>query len=149
MRIAFGCDHTAFKIKGGVIEYLKKQGHTVEDFGCGSSESCDYPDFGIPAARSVADGKNERGVLICGTGIGMSILANKVPGIRAGLAWEEEVAKCASEHNNANVLCLPARFATLDKIIKCVDIWLKTPFSGEPRHQKRIDKIMELDKRCR
>lgn len=150
MKIAFGCDHAAFKIKAQVIEAMRKDGHEVKDFGCDSEASCDYPDFAEAAARSVAGGECKRGVLICGTGIGMSITANKVPGIRAALAWREEVAKLAAEHNDANVLCLSARFMTVEEINRCVRAWLATPFTGEPRHQKRIDKMMALDRKgCR
>ncbi|MFH1368705.1 MAG: ribose 5-phosphate isomerase B [Elusimicrobiota bacterium] len=146
MKIAFGCDHAAFKIKDQVIEHLKKQGHETVDFGCGSAESCDYPDFGIPSARAVSKGECARGILICGTGIGMSMLANKIPGIRAAVCWNEDVAKLTADHNNANVLCLAARFMTAEQMGKCIDIWLNTVFGGEPRHQKRIDKIMSLEK---
>jgi ribose 5-phosphate isomerase B len=149
VKIAFGCDHAAFEIKARVIEALKKQGHSVQDFGCDTGDSCDYPDFAVSVSESVARGKNDRGVLICGTGIGMSIAANKVPGIRAALVWREEAAVLASQHNNANVLCLSARFLPIEEINKCIRAWLATPFSSEPRHQKRVDKMMALDKKGR
>lgn len=146
MKLAFGCDHAAFNIKKSVIEFLEKNGNEVSDLGCGSADSCDYPDFGIAVARAVSAGECAKGVLICGSGIGMSIAANKIKGIRAAVCWNEETARLASEHNFANVLCMGARFMDLEKIKKCIDIWLKTPNSPEARHIKRIEKIMALEK---
>lgn len=146
MKIAFGCDHAAFKIKMNVMEHLKKQGHEVKDLGCSSAESCDYPDFAIAVAKEVSSGRAAGGVLICGSGIGMSIAANKISGVRAAVCWNAETAKLASEHNFANVLCLGARFLNEQELCNCIDTWLKTPNSAEPRHVKRIEKIMALEK---
>lgn len=145
MKIAFGCDHAAYKIKNEITKFLIENGHSVKDFGCNSEQSCDYPDFAKSVAESVSKGENEKGILICGTGVGMSMAANKVKGIRAAVCWNEEIAKLVKEHNNANVLCLSARFASTDEIKKYVSIWLDTMFDNNSRHQKRIDKIMELD----
>lgn len=146
MKLAFGCDHAAFEIKTDIIEYLRKSGHEVNDLGCNSAESCDYPDFGIAVARAVSSGKCGKGILICGSGIGMSIAANKVKGVRAAVCWNEETAKLSSEHNFANVLCMGARFMDKELIKKCIDIWLKTPNSPVARHIQRIEKIMALEK---
>jgi ribose 5-phosphate isomerase B len=147
MNIAFACDHAGFEVKDKVMQYLKSRGYEVIDFGCQDAKSCNYPDHGIPAAFAVSEGKCEKGILICGSGVGMSILANKTAGIRAGLCWTEEVAKLIAEHNNANILCLPARFLTQDRILKCIAIWLDTPFSTDTRHANRISKVMDIENR--
>ncbi len=150
MNIAFACDHAGFVWKNRIISYLESLGHKVEDFGCFGPESCDYPDVAIPAAQSVAEGANDRGILMCGTGVGMSIVANKTPGVRAAVCWNDAVAGLVAEHNNANILCLPARFASADQMIIWIETWMKTPFSGEKRHKARINKITDLEKEsCR
>ena len=141
MKIAFANDHAAYDVRQALIDYIKSLGHSVKDFGWSQNTSCDYPDYAIPASESVAKGESDFGVLLCGSGIGMCIVANKVKGIRAALCWNEEVAKLSRLHNNANVLCLPARFLTLEELKKVIAAWLSTPFSNEARHQNRINKI--------
>ena len=141
MKIAFANDHAAYDVRQALIDYIKSLGHSVKDFGWSQNTSCDYPDYAIPASESVAKGESDFGILLCGSGIGMCIVANKVKGIRAALCWNEEVAKLSRLHNNANVLCLPARFLTLEELKKVIAAWLSTPFSNEARHQNRINKI--------
>lgn len=136
MQIAIGSDHGGYKLKEEIKRYLEKKGYTYKDFGCNSEESCDYPDYGFPVSEAVAKGEYDRGILICKTGIGMSIIANKVKGIRAALCNTSEIAKKSREHNDANVLVLAAVIDAL----KIVDVWLNTNFLGG-RHKRRLDKI--------
>jgi ribose 5-phosphate isomerase B len=143
LNIAFATDHAAFETRGEIIKFIESLGHTVTDYGYDKPDSCDYPDFAYKACSSVVEGKNERAVLLCGTGIGISIAANKVFGIRAGVVWSEETAKLAAQHNNANALCLGVRTASVKEICAYIKIWLQTPF--EQRHQKRIDKISNIE----
>jgi len=147
MNIAFGCDHAGFGHREKLINFLKGQGHSVTDMGTTGKESVDYPDFAAAVAGAVSSGKCPKGVLVCGTGVGMAITANKFPGVRAAVCWNKEVAALVSQHNDANVLCLPGRFGTTEELIDWVDTWLKTPASTEERHRKRLDKILELDKK--
>lgn len=139
MRIAVACDHAAYRHKLAVIAHLSALGHTVEDFGTASDASVDYPDYGIPAARSIASGRNEKGILICGTGIGMAITANKITGIRCALVYSVETAGITAAHNNPQMIAMGARFFDVPTVIAMVDAWLTTPF--EARHQRRLDKI--------
>lgn len=148
MHIAVGSDHAGFEFKEAIKEYLKKLEHKVTDFGTFSKESCDYPDFGFEVAEAVSGGKFERGILICNTGIGMSIIANKVPGIRAALCWNKKTARLAIKHNKANILCLSQGMTKMEEIKKMIDLWLKTPFAGG-RHLRRINKIRKFEQRCR
>jgi len=140
MRIAIGTDHGGYILKEGIKEYLENNGHTCKDFGCYSKESCDYPDFGFPAAEAVAKGECERGIVICKTGIGMSITANKVKGIRAALCFSPKTAEMSRRHNNANVLVLAAEYVSSTDAQLIIDKWLDTEFE-EGRHQRRISKI--------
>ena len=146
MRIAIGCDHGAFALKNKVIEHLEKQGHEVRDFGTYSTESCDYPDFAAAAARAVASGECQRGIVLCTTGIGVSIAANKVKGIRCALLSDILSAKMTRLHNDTNMMALGAGIVGENLALEIVDTWVSTPFSGEPRHQRRIDKVMALEK---
>ncbi len=139
MRIAIAADHAALAHKQAVTDHLRAAGHVVEDFGTRTEASCDYPDYGYPATRSVAEGKNERGILICGTGIGMSIAANKVHGIRCALVHSIETARITAAHNAPQVLAFGARIVDIPTSLAMVDVWLATPF--EERHQRRLDKI--------
>lgn len=134
MKIAIGSDHGGYNLKEEIKKYLKVP---YKDFGCDSEESCDYPDYGLAVSKAVAKGEYDRGILICKTGIGMSIVANKVKGIRAALCHTPEIAKKSREHNDANILVLAADVVNPREII---DIWLKTEFLGG-RHKRRIDKI--------
>lgn len=140
MRVAIGSDHAGFEMKESLKEYVKSLGHEVEDFGAPSSDPVDYPDIGYRVARDVASGRFDRGVLICGTGIGMSIVANKVPGVRAALVGDVETARLAREHNDANVLTLGARLIRLELAREIVRIFLDTGFAGG-RHARRVEKI--------
>lgn len=147
MNIAFGYDHAGIDIKEKIIKHLEKQGNKIIDLGCDNKKGCDYPDIAINVSRLVSGGKCERGILICGTGVGMSMVANKFPGVRAGVCWNADVAKLISEHNNANIICLPARFSQVEGMLECIDAWLSTEFSKEERHVRRVGKIKDLDKK--
>lgn len=144
MKIALASDHGGFALKNEIAAYLKEQGHETVDFGCYSTESCDYPDFGAPAARAVAKGECERGIVICSTGIGISISANKVRGIRCALCGDIYSAEMTRRHNNANVLAMGASLTAPTLAKKIVDVFLATPFEGG-RHQRRIDKLDSIE----
>ena len=145
MNIVVASDHRGFTAKDLVSAFLREKGHTVEDMGCSSQESCDYPDHGFAAAEAVARGQADGGILLCGTGIGMSITANKVEGVRAALCHDELTAELAKRHNQANILCLPADLIGVELMKRVVDVWLSTEFEGG-RHAKRIDKISHYEK---
>ncbi len=145
MKIAFGCDHAGFEIKGKIINFVKSLGCEIIDCGTNSNQSCDYPDFALKVAENVAQKKADKGILICGTGIGMSITANKVKGIRAAVCWNKDTAALISQHNNANIICAGARFASIDDICSWIKIFLETKF--EERHLKRINKITEIEQK--
>lgn len=147
MRIAIGCDHGAFALKNKVIEHLEKQGHEVRDFGTYSTESCDYPDFAAAAARAVASGECQRGIVLCTTGIGVSITANKVRGIRCALLSDVMSARLTREHNDTNMMAIGAGVTGEMLALEIVDTWLNTAFSHAERHQRRIDKVMALESR--
>ena len=144
MKIALASDHGGFALKNEIGAYLKEQGHETVDFGCYSTDSCDYPDFGAPAARAVAKGECERGVVICSTGIGISISANKVRGIRCALCGDLYSAEMTRRHNNANVLAMGASLTAPTLAKKIVDVFLATPFEGG-RHQRRVDKLDRIE----
>ena len=146
MKIALACDHGAYDYKEMVKEMLTKQGHEVQDFGCHSDASVDYPDYAGPCAKSVASGENERGIVICGTGIGVSITANKVDGIRCALCSDPLSARLTREHNDSNMLAMGARIIGSELMKEIVNVWLTTDFSCDERHQRRIDKVMALEK---
>ncbi len=149
MNLAIGSDHAGYKLKGFVADWLKTAPggkHRVLDLGTDSEESCDYPDFARQVGRAVAAKRASKGILLCGTGIGMAIAANKIRGIRAAVAWNPRVAALAAEHNGANVLCVPARFTSPRKAREIIQAFLSTPFGGG-RHQRRLKKIQALD-RC-
>lgn len=145
MRIAVGSDHAGFELKREVLNYLEASGHEAEDFGTRSRESCDYPDFARAVAQAVASGRVELGILICGTGIGMSIAANKVPGVRAALCGEPYSARLAREHNDANVLCLGARVVGPGLAADIVGAFLSGRFAGG-RHSRRVEKLRGLER---
>lgn len=141
MKISIGSDHGGLELKSIVCDYLKKNGHEVIDVGTYSKDSCDYPIFAREAAQMVADGKTERGIVICSTGIGVSIVANKVKGIRCALVTDTTSAKLTREHNDTNVLALGQKNVSYDRAIEIVDIWINTPFSQGERHKRRISMI--------
>ncbi|MGB0521564.1 MAG: ribose 5-phosphate isomerase B [Flammeovirgaceae bacterium] len=140
MKIALGGDHAGFSYKKSIIEYLNEKGVETQDFGPGSDASVDYPDFAHPLANSVEAGETALGILICGSGNGVAMTANKHQGIRAALCWNTELAELARQHNNANVLCIPARFISLDEAKACVDAFINAEFEGG-RHERRVGKI--------
>jgi RpiB/LacA/LacB family sugar-phosphate isomerase len=142
MKIALASDHAGYELKEEIKQLLGA--HEMIDFGTDSTCSMDYPDSGFPAAEAVAKGNCERGILICGTGIGMSILANKVKGIRAALCHCTDFARLSRQHNNANILVLPGKFLTLSQAEEIINTWLTTPFEGG-RHERRIQKIREYE----
>ncbi len=145
MRIALGADHAGYELKNHVRDYLTARGVTVTDEGTNDAASVDYPDFARKVADDVVAGKVDSGILVCGTGIGMAMAANKVHGIRAAAAETEFEAQMAREHNNANILTMGARVIDAPMAEKIVDIWLKSQFAGG-RHQRRVDKIMEIER---
>ena len=146
MKIAIGCDHGALALKEKIVAHLNRQGHEVSDFGTYTADSCDYPDFAAAAARAVADGRCERGIVLCTTGIGVSISANKIDGIRCALLSDSWTAKMTRLHNDTNMMAMGAGVVGENLALEIVDTWLNTEFSGEARHQRRIDKLMALDK---
>ncbi len=149
MRIAIGSDHAGFNLKQEVLNFLQELGHQVYDAGTYSTESADYPDFAGSVGQMVAKGEADFGILICGTGVGMSIAANKVKGIRAAACYDPFTARMAREHNDANVLCLGAWVIGKGIALEIVRTFLNTEFSGAERHRRRISKIMALEeKQC-
>ncbi len=145
MKIALGSDHAGYALKEMVKRYLTEKAIVVEDIGTDSAESVDYPDYAEKVAIAVQDGRADRGVLVCATGIGVSIAANKISGIRAAAPWNPETAHLCRAHNDANVLCLAGRYTEPSLALKLLQIWLETPFAGG-RHQRRVDKITELER---
>ncbi len=145
MRIALGADHAGYLLKDHIRQYIVERGHSVIDEGTNTSDSVDYPDYAVKVAEDVAAGRAERGILVCGSGIGMAITANKVPGIRAANICSEYEAQMSREHNNLNVLTLGARVLNEAAAEHIVQIWLDTPFSGG-RHSGRLEKIHEIEK---
>lgn len=142
--LVIGSDHGGLELKEAVKAALASRGIDTDDFGTDNSESVDYPDFAEKIAGAVSRGDAERGILICGTGIGMSITANKFPGVRAALATDEFMAQMAKEHNNANILVLGGRVLPVDLAVKMVNVWLDTAYEGG-RHQLRLDKITKVE----
>ncbi len=138
--ISIGSDHAGFELKKQIIDYLKNKSFIVIDKGCFSEERADYPDFAHHTAESVITKESEFGILMCGSGNGINMTANKHKGIRAALCWTSEIAAMARQHNDANVLVLPARYITISEALKCVDVFLSEKFEGG-RHQERIEKI--------
>ena len=146
MKIAIACDHGAVSLKNAVAEHLKKNGYEVSDFGTHTLDSCDYPDFAGAAARAVAAGECDRGIVMCTTGIGMSVAANKVKGIRCALLHDPMSARMTREHNDTNMMALGAAVTAQPLALEIVDIWLTTEFSGGERHVRRIAKVAEMEK---
>ena len=145
MKIAIGCDHGGLEHKNAIAEHLKTRGFEVLDFGIYEQKSVDYPDIAVKVTSAITSGECELGILVCGTGIGMSIAANKVKGIRAAACSEHFSAKYTRMHNNSNILCLGGRVIGVGTALELVDLFIDTPFEGD-RHQRRIDKIAEIEK---
>ena len=146
MKIAIACDHGAQELKNALIAHLTQQGHEMVNFGTDTLDSCDYPDFAAPAARAVAAGECDRGIVLCTTGIGMSISANKIKGIRCALLSDVMSARMTREHNDTNMMALGAAVVATPLAIEITDTWLGTAFSHGERHQRRIDKVAALEK---
>lgn len=146
MKIAIGCDHGALALKNKLVSHLEAKGHTVVDFGTYTPDSCDYPDFASAAAKAVASGACDKGIVLCTTGIGVSITANKVRGIRCALLSDVWSAKMTRLHNDTNMMAMGAGVVGENLALEITDTWLSTEFSGEARHQRRIDKVMALEK---
>lgn len=145
MKIAIGADHAGYSLKEQIREHLTAAGHEVVDYGTESADSTDYPDYAKPVAEAVSGGDAERGILVCSTGVGMSIAANKVKGVRAALAFNTDEVQLTREHNDANVLALGARYTSVETADQMIDVFLKTPFSGGERHSRRIAKVAKLE----
>lgn len=148
MKIAVACDHGGFVLKGEIIAYLEKNGHEVIDFGTDSEAAVDYSDYGVKAAKAVADGAADRGIIMCGTGIGISISANKVKGIRCALLSDVFSAKATRLHNDANMMALGGRVVGPGLALEIVDAFLNTEFSGDERHVRRINKVMSIEEQA-
>ena len=140
MKIAIGSDHAGFDYKEHLRQKFTEQGFELTDFGAYSTDSADYPDFAHPVAQSVEDGKADFGILVCGSGNGVCITANKHKGVRAALCWNNDLAALARQHNNANVICIPARFVDMETAVSMAQTFLRTKFEGG-RHQRRVEKI--------
>jgi len=145
MKIAIGCDHGALDLKNTVVAHLEKKGYEVQDFGTYTLDSCDYPDYAAQAAKAVAEGTCARGIVLCTTGIGVSIAANKIKGIRCALLSDVMSARMTREHNDTNVMALGAGVVGQMLALEIVDTWLSTEFSHNERHQRRINKVMALE----
>ena len=144
MNILIENDHAGTSLKKEIKKVLEKKGHTVTNLGCDTEESVDYPDFAHPLAEKVSNNDNLKGIIICGSGIGVSMSANKHKGVRSALCWNKETAKLSRTHNNANVLSLPAKFLEKKEAIEIVEIFLNSDFEGG-RHERRVDKIIKKD----
>jgi ribose 5-phosphate isomerase B len=140
MKVAIGSDHAGFQLKETLKAYLQNKGFEVKDFGTYSEERADYPDFAHPVAKAVETKEMERGVLICGSGNGVNMTANRHHGVRSALCWNAEIATLARQHNDANVIALPARYISVEEAEKCIDTFFSTPFEGD-RHTERVHKI--------
>ncbi len=145
MKVAIACDHRGYAIKQKIAAQIADRGHELVDFGTDTPKPCDYPDFAVPAARAVALGQADRGILIDGSGIGVSIIANKLPGIRAAICHDELTAEISRRHNNANILCFAADLLGDELIRRIIDAWLMTPFE-QGRHSRRVEKLMMLER---
>lgn len=148
MKIAIGSDHAGFEVKEKIKKQLQDMDLEVEDLGTNSLESVDYPEYGAKVGREVASGKADEGIIVCGSGIGIAIAANKVKGVRAAQAWNEETARLARQHNNANILSIGARVIPEQEIPKIINAWFDARFEGG-RHERRVEEISELEKESR
>lgn len=145
MKISIGCDHSALDLKKVIIEHLEKKGHEIVDRGTYSYDSCDYTDYGLAVAKDIESKTVDCGIVICFTGIGMSIIANKVKGVRCALVHNKDAAQLTREHNDTNCLALSAKYTGFAHAKEIVDIWLETPFSQNERHARRIAKITDYE----
>ena len=148
IKIAIGCDHGGYELKDKIARYLKTEGCSVKDFGTHSKDSCDYPVIGFEVAKAVSGGKADRGILVCKTGIGMVIIANKVPGVRAAACYDEVMARSSREHNDCNTIVLAANYTDFQKAKKMLKIWLETGHLGQ-RHARRVKQIKDIESRLK
>ena len=148
MKIAIGSDHGGYELKNKIIEYLKKEKYNVDDMGAHSKESCDYPLIGFDVAKAVGDGRADRGILICKTGVGMAIIANKVYGVRAAACYDKEMAKSAREHNNCNVIVFAASYSDFKQAQGMLKVWLAAEPLGD-RHERRVRQIKEIESKLK
>jgi ribose 5-phosphate isomerase B len=146
VRIAVAADHAGFEAKQRLVRELERLGHAVQDFGATSAEASDYPDYAIPAARAVAEGKADRAILVCGNGIGMGMTANRIPGVRAAVVYSDSSASATRRHHDSNALCLGAREFPVEKLLEWMRIWLETPSDGG-RHERRVSKFEALERK--
>lgn len=146
MKVALACDHGGFDYKEKLKTVLVSEGYEVTDFGCYSTASVDYPEMAYPCAKAVSNGEADRGIVICGTGIGVSIVANKVEGIRCALCSDLFSAQATREHNDSNMLAMGGRVISEELMLQIAKVWLETPFSNDERHMRRIEKMMNIDK---
>lgn len=144
IKIAIGSDHGGYELKSDIIKFLKDEKYAVEDMGTHSKDSCDYPIIGFDVAKSVSDGKADKGILICKTGVGMAIIANKIRGIRAAACYDKEMARSSREHNDCNIIVLAANYTDINKAKEMLKIWLKTEHAGD-RHEKRVKQIENIE----
>lgn len=148
MKIAIGSDHGGYELKGKIIGYLEEEGYEVEDFGTHSKESCDYPLIGFEVAKAVAGGRADRGILVCKTGVGMAIIANKVNGVRAAACYDEAIARTSREHNDCNIIVLSANYTDFKKAKGILKVWFSTEHAGE-RHARRVKQIKEIESKLK
>ncbi len=146
MKIAIGADHAGFDLKQALVKHLGEKGFQVQDVGAPDAQPSDYPIYAEKVAQAVASRQADRGILVCGNGIGMSIVANKVPGVRAALVFTEKMAEQTRSHNDSNVLSLAGRDLPMETNLKLTDIWLNTPFSNVDRHVRRVEEIRDIEK---
>ena len=148
MNIAIGSDHGGYELKNKLVGYLREEKYKVDDLGTHSKESCDYPLIGFDVARAVGDGRADRGILICKTGVGMAIIANKVHGVRAAACYDKEMAKSAAQHNNCNVIVFAASYSDFKHALDMLKAWLTTAPLGD-RHQRRVEQIKEIESKIK
>jgi len=148
VKIVIGSDHGGYELKNKIVEFLKAQNYKIEDFGTHSKESCDYPLIGFEVAKAVADGKADKGVLICKTGVGMAIIANKLHGVRAAACYDMEMARSSREHNDCNIIVLAANYVDFKKAKAMLKVWLQTEHLGE-RHARRVKQIRDIEKKLK
>ena len=148
IKIVIGSDHGGYELKKGIIEFLKQDKYAVEDMGTHSKDACDYPIIGFEVAKAVSGGKADRGILICKTGVGMAIIANKLHGIRAAACYDKEMAKSSREHNDCNIIVLAANYTDIEKAREILKIWLKTEHAGE-RHERRVKQIKDIESKLK
>ncbi len=148
IKIAIGSDHGGYELKNSIVEFLKNKKYAVEDMGTHSRDACDYPLIGFEVAKAVAEGKADKGVLICKTGVGMAIIANKLRGIRAAACYDKEMARSSVEHNDCNIIVLAADYTDTDKAIEILKVWLEAEHAGE-RHARRVKQIKEIESKLK